>query len=77
MIVAQTKIFAAQTFDTILVAFEEGGMGFLSKLHLNHRLSVANNKTKLKTRFFANKPNNFDKLYQFCKEERLNIMPHT
>lgn len=27
MIVAQKKIFAAQTFDTILVAFEEGGMG--------------------------------------------------
>lgn len=32
MIVAQKKIFAAQTFDTILVAFEEGGMGVFEQV---------------------------------------------
>lgn len=45
----------------------------LSKLHLNQRLSVANNKTVLKTRFFANKLNKFNN--QLWKEERSNIQP--
>lgn len=29
----------------------------------------------LKTQFFANKPNNCNKLYKLCKEERSNIQP--